>query len=176
MSLSRPSYLDANNGAAIDPVRQVGLARADGLHHLQQAGPDQEDQAAGGTGRAGGTVRHRQVPVQAVPVRRREVENVVRGVGGFYVVAARREEGGLLGSKDILLLHQKIIAITFLALLYFPFQWWLNHIDPLLDCCGHIVHPVFSVTYTQLQFRPQHPQTSSSSAGTLTNLYNDGKS
>ena len=99
-SLSRPSSLDADDGAAKDPVRQVGLARADGLHHLQQAGPDQEDQAAGGTGRAGGTVRHRQVPVHAVPVRRREVEDVVRGVGGFYVVAARREEGGLVGSKD----------------------------------------------------------------------------
>jgi hypothetical protein len=42
-----------------------------------------------------------------VPVRRREVEDVVRGVGGFYVVAARREEGGLPGGKYIQLLHPK---------------------------------------------------------------------
>jgi hypothetical protein len=121
MVLPRPSYLDSDDSAAIDPVRQVGLARADGLHHLQQAGPYEEDQAAGGTGRAGGTVRHRQVPVHAVPVRRREVEDVVRGVGGFYVVAAGREEGGL-GRRQ----RHSAVAPTnnrdnFFALLYFLF-------------------------------------------------------
>ena len=74
------------------------------LDHLQQAGPYEEDEPAGGTGRPGRTVRHAQVPVEAVPVRRREVQHLVGGVGGLYVVAAGREEGGLFALKKFFLI------------------------------------------------------------------------